>query len=75
MSIADGDHRGENMIPGLLFHHDCIGEHAAVPTDMADGFGKAPIVSVKPVTGMVSNGEFTVRIIGQTMMARFVMGA
>ncbi len=44
MGIAHCDHRGQDVVPGLSFHHHGVGEHAAVPADVADGLGKLSLL-------------------------------
>ncbi len=75
MSIPHGDHRCENIVPGLLLHHHRVREHAAIPTDVLDGASKSAIFTVEPITGVVLDGEFAVGIDRQTMMAGFIVSA
>ena len=37
MGVTDGDHRAEDVVPGFGLHHDSVGEHAAIPADVAEG--------------------------------------
>ena|SRR5258707_9444246 len=73
MSVPHGDHGRQNIIPCFLLHHHSIGKHAAVPADMAECFGEPAIRSVQPVTGMMGNIQFPIRIVWEAMMPRFVM--
>src|SRR5437867_3857566 len=34
VGIPDGDHRRKDVVPGFRFHHDGVGEHAAVPANV-----------------------------------------
>jgi len=43
MGISDLDQHGQNIVPGLLFHHYFIGEHATVPADVLEGLGQLTI--------------------------------
>ena len=36
MVLADLNHRGQDVVPGLLPQHDLVGVHAAVPADVFD---------------------------------------
>ena len=75
MSIADGDHGGQNVVPGLLFHHHLIGEHAAVPAKVSKGLGQPAILAVQPVSRVVRDAQLAVGVIGQTVVAGLVVRA
>ena len=73
MSVPDGDHGGQDVIPCFRLHHHGIGEHAAIPADMTKCFREPAIRAVQPVTGMMRNIQFPVRIVRQAMVPGFVM--
>jgi hypothetical protein len=43
MGFPNLDHGGEDIIPGILFPHDSIWEHTAIPTNMFKGFCKLTV--------------------------------
>ena len=73
MSFANCDHRSQDVIPRLGFHHDFIGEHAAIPAQVAAGLGQLPILLTQPVTGHFDNINLPIWIIGQTVTSGLVM--
>src|SRR5205809_7436854 len=75
VSVTYGNHRSQNVVPGVLLHHDFVWEHAAIPANVAKGFGKAPVFPVQPIASVMRDRQLAVRIIRQTMMAGFVVGA
>src|ERR1043166_1328235 len=75
MILAHLDHGGEDVIPGLLFHHDFVREHAAIPADVLELFGHFALVVAHPVAGIASYVEFAVGVGRQAMAAGFVMTA
>src|SRR6266568_4396536 len=56
--FADGEHGGEDVVPGLLVHQDRVGEHATVPANVADGFRQVPARVAEPEAGVVRDVEF-----------------
>jgi hypothetical protein len=40
MVIPYLDQGCKDIVPGLLFHHHLVGEHAAIPANMLKGFGE-----------------------------------
>jgi len=43
MLFSNLDHDVEDIVPGLLLHHDIVGEHTAVPAHVLEGFGEIPL--------------------------------
>src|SRR5947208_101031 len=52
MRIPDRAHRREDAVPRLRFHHDFVGEHAAVPADVFDLAGHVAVAVAQPKPGM-----------------------
>src|SRR3954464_10417610 len=73
--VSDFDHRGEDVVPGFGFHHDVVGEHAAVPADVLDGFRRLALVVLEPVAGDLGDVEFAGGVVGEAMAAGLVVGA
>ena len=73
MLIADGDHHAQNIIPGFRLHHDGIGEHAAIPADMAEALEDGAGFVAEPVAGVAGNIELAGGFGGQAMPAGLVM--
>src|SRR5258706_12876663 len=75
MLLAHLHHRAQDVVPGLLFHHDVIGEHAAVPADVFDGFGEVALVVAEPVAGVFGDVEFAGGVVGHAVAGGLVVGA
>src|SRR6266568_8107392 len=75
VSLADGEHSGEDVIPGLLVHQDRVGEHTTVPANVADGLGQVPARVAEPEAGVVGDVEFAVGVGGEAMAAGLVVRA
>ena len=75
MCIAHSNHCVEDVVPGLLLHHDGVREHATVPADMSKRLCQLAIFAVKPVAGVMRDVKLAVRIVGQAMVAGFVVCA
>src|SRR5450631_106266 len=73
VSFTDRDHRTQNGIPGLLFQHHLIREHATVPTNVFEGFRQSPLLVPKPVPGVSRDVQFALGVIGQTMPTGLVV--
>ena len=58
MLVPYFDHGGEDVVPGLLFGHDFVGEHAAVPADVFEFFGEVAFFVAEPEAGDVGDVEF-----------------
>src|SRR5207244_3793964 len=72
MRIADFDHRCEDRVPRLLVFEHGVGEHAAVPANVAD----ASAVGVfEPGAGCLHDVELAVGVVGGAVAARFFMAA
>src|SRR5437879_1742503 len=61
--VPDGDHRGEDVVPGLRLHHDLVGEHAAVPADVAEPLGQAARLVAEPEPGDVGDVQLTLGVV------------
>src|SRR5688500_4799622 len=55
--VSDLDHGGKNVVPGLRLHHDFVGEHATVPTDVFEFFRDFALAVAEPVAGVARNVE------------------
>src|SRR3990172_11532490 len=55
VGVADGDHRTQDVVPRLALHHDVVGKHAAVPTDVAEGLGQVPLFIAEPMAGVLGD--------------------
>ena len=75
MGISHRDHGPENIVPGLLPHHDRVGEHAAVPANVSEGLRQLAVFAVQPVTSVMRDGKLSVWIFGHAMVAGFVVCA
>src|SRR5207302_10141297 len=73
--VSHFDHGGEDVVPGLLFGHDFVGEHAAVPADVFEFFGEVAFVVAEPEAGDVGDVELAGGVGGHAMAAGFVVGA
>ena len=73
MVIPYLDQRGKDVVPGLLFHHDFIGEHAAIPTDVLEGLGQFSLLVTEPEACMFGDIQFAIRIQCLAMAAGFVV--
>jgi hypothetical protein len=73
MMIPHLDQGGQDIVPGLLFHHHFIGEHTAVPTDMLKGLGEFSFFIPEPEAGMFGNVELAVGIQCLTVPSGLVM--
>jgi hypothetical protein len=73
MVVAHFDQCCEDIIPGLLFQHDIIWEHATIPADMLKGFGEFSVFIAQPITCMSGNIQFTVGVKRLTMSTGFIM--
>src|SRR5258706_16366953 len=69
MLLAHLHHRAQDVVPGLLFHHDVIGEHAAVPAYVFDGFGEVALVVAEPVAGVFGDVGFAGAVVGHAEAA------
>ena len=65
MVFAHLDHRGEDVVPGLLLLHDRVREHATVPADVLDA---ALLRVLEPVAGAFDDVELPVRIVGLALL-------
>ncbi len=73
MRVADGDHRGEDVVPGLRLHHHGVGEHAAVPADVAERLGQLAGLVAEPEAGVVRDVELAVGVGRQAVSAGVVV--
>src|SRR6476660_6261583 len=73
MRFPDRYHRLQNGVPGFLFQHHFVGEHATIPANVLEGLRQFPLVVPKPVAGGLCNIQLSVWIIGQTVAPRLVM--
>lgn len=64
MLLSHRDHRGENVIPCLGLLHHVVGEHAAVPAEMAVLVEHVAVTVAQPVTGVMSDAQLAVGIVG-----------
>src|SRR5687768_6365824 len=60
--VAHLDHGAQHVVPGLLILHHGIGEHAAVPADVAHRLGELAGLVAEPVAGVLGDVEPAVRI-------------
>jgi hypothetical protein len=63
----------QDIIPGLLFQHDIIGEHATIPADMLKGFGEFSVFIAQPISRMSGNIQFTIGVNGLAVSAGFIV--
>ena len=75
MRIAHRDHGRQDVVPRLRLHHGFVGEHAAVPADVAELLGRLAVAVAQPVAGVMGDVELAVGIGGQAMAAGLVVGA
>jgi hypothetical protein len=61
VGVADFDHGTEDGVPGFGIFEHRVGEHAAVPADVADA---TVLGAFQPVAGCFDDVEFAVRIVG-----------
>ena len=73
MVVAHFDECRQDIIPGLLFQHNIIGEHAAIPADVLKRLGEFAIFIAKPVSCVAGDIEFAVGIEGLAMSAGFIV--
>jgi hypothetical protein len=52
VGFTDRYHRAQDGIPGLLFQHHLIREHATVPTNVFERFRQSPLLVPEPVPGV-----------------------
>src|SRR5437773_38988 len=60
--FADLEHRGQNVVPGLLLHHDIIWEHAAIPANVFEFLRHFALVVAHPITSVAGNVQFAIGI-------------
>ena len=75
MPVPHGDHRREDVVPRLRLHHDFVGEHAAVPADVAERLGQVARLVAEPVAGMTRDVELAGWVGGQAVPAGLVVRA
>ena len=73
--VPHGDHGLQNAHPGLALHHHVVGEHAAVPADVADPLGQLALLVAEPVAGVMRNVELALGVVGQAVAAGLVVRA
>src|SRR5215469_4647778 len=75
VSVTDGDHRGQNTVPGFGQHHDGVRKHAAIPADVAESAYRVAGRVAQPIARMAHNVKLAVGIVRQTVVAGFVVRA
>src|SRR5512137_362886 len=73
--LANLDHGGEDVVPGLLLHQRVVREHATVPADVLQLFGDLAFAVAEPVAGVADDIEFTLRIGGKAVAAGLLVRA
>src|SRR4051812_14404980 len=73
--LAHLHHHSKDVVPRLGFHHDCIGEHAAVPAEVAEALEGVAGLVLQPVAGVFGDVEFAGGVGGQAVAAGLVVGA
>jgi hypothetical protein len=73
MLLANLDHGGQNIVPGLLLQHNIVGKHTAVPTNVFKSFGQITIFISQPEAGVRRNIQFSVWIRSQAVTPCFVV--
>src|SRR3954447_17061816 len=68
------NHGLKDVVPGLLFHHHFIREHAAVPADVGEGASFLAVRVTEPGAGVADDVEATIRIDNLTVAAGLVVG-
>src|SRR5690606_1414358 len=74
MLLAHLYHSSQNVVPSFGLHHNIIGEHTPIPTDMPDFFGKVAVFISQPMAGIHGDVQFSVWIRCLAMPSRFIMG-
>ena len=73
--VPHGDHRRQNVVPGLALHHHGVGEHAAVPADVPDALGRLAVGVAEPEAGVADDVQLAVGVGGQAVPAGLVVRA
>src|SRR5690606_34393788 len=73
MSFANANQRCQYIIPCLLFMQHLVGEHTTVPSDVLKSLCQLTVLVAQPITGIVCNTKFPVRVIRQTMPSGLVV--
>ena len=73
MVVPYFDQGSKDIIPGLLFHHDSIREHAPIPANMVEGFGQFTLVITQPESRMMCDIKLAIRISHLAVTPRLVM--
>src|SRR6185436_13924968 len=67
------NHRRQNAVPGLGFHHHGVREHATIPADMSKSPRQLSVRAMQPVTRMVGDAQLAIWIIRKTVMSSLVV--
>jgi len=62
MVVPYFDQGCKDIVPGLLFHQNFVGEHAAIPANVLKGLGEFAVFIAQPKACMLCNIELSVRI-------------
>ena len=73
MVFANLDHRGKNVIPGLLPHQRFIREQAAIPADMLRLLRDLAFLIAQPGARIAAYIQLAVGIGGKAVLAGLVM--
>src|SRR3954468_22900079 len=73
VSVANGDHGAEDVVPRLRFHQGFVREHAAIPANVVEAAMRLAIFTAQPVAGVFHDVDLAVGCFGQAMASGFVV--
>jgi hypothetical protein len=73
MQLAHLDHSGQDIIPCFLLHHHIIGEHASIPANVFESFGKRAVLVSKPEACVIGDVKFAIGISSLAVSTGFIV--